>query len=36
MAIHNDAENRQKHTDMGFQDGWRTTLDQLVALVKKL
>lgn len=36
MAIHNDAESRQKHSDMGFQDGWGTVLTQLVDLVKKL
>lgn len=36
MAIHNDAESRKKHEDMGFHDGWGTVLTQLVALVKKL
>jgi uncharacterized protein YndB with AHSA1/START domain len=36
MALHNDAASRQKHSDMGFEDGWGTVLNQLVALVKKL
>ena len=30
IAIHCDAEGKQKHEQMGFHDGWSTVLDQLV------
>lgn len=36
VAKHKDAEDRQKHADMGFQDGWGVCLDQLVAVAKAL
>lgn len=32
IALHSDAEGKQKHEEMGFLDGWGTALDQLVAL----
>jgi uncharacterized protein YndB with AHSA1/START domain len=33
LVKHADAEARQRHADMGFEQGWGTALDQLVALV---
>lgn len=33
-ALHNDEAARKQHEDMGFQSGWGTALDQLVALVR--
>jgi uncharacterized protein YndB with AHSA1/START domain len=33
-VIHGDEEARKKHEEMGFHQGWGTTLDQLVALIK--
>lgn len=30
IAMHADADARQKHDAMGFRDGWGTVLDQLV------
>ncbi len=33
-AIHSDHAGRKKHEDMGFQFGWATALDQLVAYMK--
>jgi len=34
-AIHGDAPNREKHMAMGFESGWGTVFDQLVAYLKK-
>jgi len=34
IAMHGDADGRQKHAAMGFMDGWGTVLDQLVAYMK--
>lgn len=34
MALHANAETRQKHEEMGFAEGWSAALDQLVAMVK--
>lgn len=34
-VIHADEAGRKKHAAMGFEAGWGTALDQLVALVKK-
>ena len=34
IAMHSDAESRKQHDAMGFQDGWGTALDQLVAHMK--
>lgn len=36
MAIHRDEAGRQKHEEMGFQEGWGMVLDQLVAYVKAM
>jgi uncharacterized protein YndB with AHSA1/START domain len=36
LAIHRDEEDRKKHEEMGFYDGWGKALDQLVAVVKKM
>ena len=33
-AIHKDEAARKRHEEMGFDRGWNTALDQLVALVK--
>jgi len=33
IAIHKDVEDRKKHEEMGFQNGWGTVLDQLVAYI---
>ena len=32
-ALHADREQRQKHEDMGFYQGWGTCLDQLLQVV---
>jgi uncharacterized protein YndB with AHSA1/START domain len=36
LAIHKDEEERKKHEEMGFHDGWGKALDQLVALADKM
>jgi len=36
IALHRDAEGREKHLAMGFEQGWSTALDQLVEYVKSL
>jgi uncharacterized protein YndB with AHSA1/START domain len=36
IAMHSDAESRNKHDAMGFQDGWGTVLDQLVRHMKSV
>jgi uncharacterized protein YndB with AHSA1/START domain len=36
IAMHSDEASRAKHDAMGFQDGWGTVLDQLVAHVKAI
>jgi hypothetical protein len=36
IAIHRDEATRKQHEAMGFHEGWGQTLDQLVALAKKL
>ncbi|MBC3918848.1 SRPBCC family protein [Undibacterium sp. CY18W] len=36
VVLHKNAEDKQKHMDMGFHQGWGTALDQLVAHMKKL
>ncbi len=35
LVQHGDAENRIRHEKMGFEEGWGTCLDQLVAILKK-
>ncbi len=34
FAQHRDTAAKKRHAEMGFEDGWRTCLDQLVAMVK--
>jgi len=34
IALHSDEAGRKTHEERGFQDGWGTALDQLVAFVK--
>jgi uncharacterized protein YndB with AHSA1/START domain len=34
IVIHGDEETAKKHEEMGFYQGWGTTLDQLLALAK--
>jgi uncharacterized protein YndB with AHSA1/START domain len=36
IAMHGDEATSKRHESMGFYDGWGTTLDQLVAVAKKL
>lgn len=36
LVIHGREEDRKKHADMGFHEGWGKALDQLVATVKKM
>lgn len=33
-ALHRTPEDSRKHDEMGFQEGWGTTIDQLAALVE--
>ena len=35
-VIHGDPEAKKKHEAMGFEHGWGTALDQMVALMKSL
>jgi len=34
-AIHKAPDDRKRHEEMGFHEGWGTALDQLVAYVKE-
>lgn len=34
IALHTDAEARERHLAMGFQDGWGSALKQLVELMR--
>ena len=36
LAIHSSGEDRTRHEEMGFEEGWGAALDQLVELAKKL
>lgn len=36
IAMHADAEARQRHEKMGFHEGWATALDQLVAVAREM
>ena len=36
VVLHGDEASRNKHNEMGFQDGWGKALDQLVALAKTM
>ena len=33
IALHKDVEDRKRHEEMGFQNGWGTVLDQLVVYI---
>jgi uncharacterized protein YndB with AHSA1/START domain len=35
-VLHKNAEESRKHEEMGFQEGWGTTIDQLTAFVARL
>lgn len=35
-VMHKNAADSRKHQEMGFQEGWGTTIDQLAAFVKEL
>lgn len=35
-AMHKDQETRDKHAEMGFQEGWGKCLDQLVEMAKSM
>jgi len=35
IALHRDEDSRKKHEDMGFEEGWGTCLDQMVAMIKR-
>jgi uncharacterized protein YndB with AHSA1/START domain len=35
LVQHSDVANRIKHEQMGFEEGWGTCLDQLVAMIKR-
>ena len=34
VAMHSSADNRQRHAEMGFQEGWGTVLTQMVDYIK--
>ena len=34
IAQHRDNASKLRHAQMGFEEGWGTCLDQLVAMVK--
>lgn len=36
IAMHKDESDKSRHEEMGFYEGWGTTLDQLVALAKAM
>ena len=36
LAMHGDAETRERHAEMGFYEGWGTALDQLVASAREM
>jgi uncharacterized protein YndB with AHSA1/START domain len=36
LVMHKDEEDRNRHSDMGFHDGWGQAFDQLVDLVKRM
>ena len=35
-ALHSSEENKLRHEEMGFYDGWGTTADQMAALLAEL
>jgi uncharacterized protein YndB with AHSA1/START domain len=36
VAIHRNVDDRKRHEDMGFAEGWGAALDQLVEMAKAL
>jgi len=36
LAIHPDEEARKQHEAMGFEGGWGTALEQMVAMIKSM
>ena len=36
LAMHKNPEDRQKHVDMGFEDGWGKVADQLGKFAEQL
>jgi uncharacterized protein YndB with AHSA1/START domain len=36
FVMHADKESRIRHESMGFEEGWGTALDQMVAMIKKV
>jgi uncharacterized protein YndB with AHSA1/START domain len=36
IALHKEEAHAKQHADMGFQDGWGTVVDQLVAYIKTM
>lgn len=36
IVMHQDAEGRKRHEEMGFHEGWGTCFDQLVALAPEI
>lgn len=36
IAMHTDENDKKKHEEMGFHDGWGKALDQLVELAEQL
>ncbi|RJE85936.1 SRPBCC family protein [Paracoccus onubensis] len=34
-VMHKSASDKRKHEEMGFQEGWGTTIDQLAAFVER-
>lgn len=35
VVLHNNEDDRKKHQDMGFEDGWGLMLKQLSAYIKE-
>jgi uncharacterized protein YndB with AHSA1/START domain len=35
-VLHKTEEDRAKHEEMGFHDGWNTAIDQLIEIVKAM
>jgi len=36
MVLHGDEESCNKHSEMGFQEGWGKALDQLVECMRQV
>ena len=35
-AMHTSADSRRQHEEMGFYDGWGTTMDQMADIIERL